>query len=74
MHPNVKPLTHWVIYKGYRVRFTSRHTQLVAGILTTSEGAVLPFQYEPTLQIVRLPGEHIKINEYGWEVERIPYD
>ena len=56
------------------LRFTSRHTQLVAGILTTSDGAVLAFQYEPTLQIVRLPGEHIKINEYGWEVERIPYD
>ena len=70
MGPNVKPFTHWVIYKGYKVRFTSRSAELVSGVLTTVAGATLSFQYEPALQIVHLPGEQIRINEFGWEVER----
>jgi len=74
MSSAVKPLTHWVIYKGYKVRFTSRSAQLVTGILTTGAGATLSFQYEPALQIVHLPGEHIKINEFGWEIERVAHD
>ena len=74
MSSSVKPLTHWVIYKGYKVRFTSRNAQLIAGVLTTGDGAALSFQYEPDLQIVHLPGESIRINEFGWEVERVPHD
>jgi hypothetical protein len=74
MRADVKALTHWVIYKGYQVRFTHRSAQLVTGILTTAEGTQLPFQYEPARQVVHLPGERLKINEFGWEVEREPSD
>jgi hypothetical protein len=74
MRADVKALTHWVIYKGYQVRFTDRSVQLVTGILTTSEGTQLPFQYDPARRTIRVAGELVKINEYGWEVEREPIE
>jgi hypothetical protein len=64
---NVKPLTHWVIYKGYTVRFTARTPQHVAGVLTTPEGQVA-FRYDPAARIVSLPGATLHINDHGWEV------
>lgn len=67
----VKALTHWVIYKGYKVRFTSRSPQRVEGVLTTPAGAEIAFGYDPVAQAVDLPGERIRINDYGWEVEHI---
>ena len=36
MAVDVKALTHWIIYKGYKVRFTERTPTLVTGILTTA--------------------------------------
>ena len=67
MRANVKPLTHWIIYKGYSVRFHERSPERVTGLLTTPEGA-LNFEYNPqTLQIC-LPQQSIQINDYGWEL------
>ena len=74
MRANVKPLTHWVIYKGYSVRFTARSPAAVAGWLTLPSGAQLAFRYDPAARVVALPGRRITINDYGWEVgsEEIP--
>lgn len=79
---NVKPLTHWVIYKKYSVRFQSRTPMLVSGTLTTPNGPI-SFSYEPQTMVIHLHAaqdniddqakttttESIQINEYGWEVE-----
>ena len=67
MRADVKPLTHWIIYRGYRVRFKSRDPQRVAGILTTPDGPV-EFTYEPHTMTVQLPDEWITLNEHGWEL------
>ena len=40
MRANVKPLTHWIIYKGYTVRFATRTPAEVTGTLTTPAGPV----------------------------------
>jgi hypothetical protein len=66
-HANVKPLTHWVIYKGYQVRFTERTAEAVRGVLTTPEGT-LAFRYDPLAKVIHLPDADITINDYGWEV------
>jgi hypothetical protein len=68
MRANVKPLTHWVIYKGYTVRFASRSPATVSGWLTLPDGAQLAFQYDPAARVVLLPDRRITINDYGWEV------
>jgi hypothetical protein len=68
MRANVKPLTHWIIYKGYSVRFGRRSSQEVDGILTTESGP-LPFRYEPQTRIIHLPDQDIRINEHGWELD-----
>lgn len=69
MRINVKPLTHWIIYRGYKVRFTARTPGSVAGVLTRPDGEV-SFQYDPNTQRVDLPDEQIMINEYGWELSK----
>lgn len=74
MRVDVKALTHWVIYKGYRVRFTQRDAGRAAGILTTQEGDELPFVYDVATATVHLPGERIRINQYGWELEHLTDD
>lgn len=74
MRVNVRALTHWVIYKGYKVRFTSRSPQRVEGVLTTPEGDEIAFGYDPVAQVVELPDERIRINDYGWEMERIRHE
>ncbi|HXF62843.1 MAG TPA: hypothetical protein VNK95_14560 [Caldilineaceae bacterium] len=69
MRASVKPLTHWVIYKGYKVHFTARDAGSVAGVLTTPAGKV-PFHYDPAALRISLPDATITINEYGWEIGR----
>ena len=66
---NVKPFTHWVIYKGYTVRFTTRTEQEVADILTTPAGQ-LPFVYRPATMTIHLPKHVVTINEHGWELKQ----
>lgn len=68
MRASIKPLTHWVIYKGYTVRFTERSAAAVAGWLTVPGGAQIAFTYDPAARVVTVPGRQITINEYGWEV------
>ena len=65
--PRLKPLIHWAIYKGYKVRYTEHSTDLVAGVLTT-DTETLEFQYDPAAQLISLPDEQININEHGWEI------
>ncbi|MEZ4861824.1 MAG: hypothetical protein R3C14_10965 [Caldilineaceae bacterium] len=67
MRVNVKPLTHWVITKGYTIRFHQRTPRQVTGVLNTPAGAV-DFTYDPVALVVSLPDEQITINEYGWEI------
>ena len=69
MSVNVKPLTHWVIYKGYKVRFKARTPAQVTGVLTTATGTV-EFSYNPATLVVTLPDRQVTINEYGWEVDK----
>ena len=38
MRPNVKPLVHWVIYKGYTIRYTDRISGASKGNLDDAEG------------------------------------
>ncbi len=65
---NVKPLMHWLIYRGYTVRITARAPQRVEGVLTTPDGP-LTFTYDPVAQVVCLPTATVAINEYGWEID-----
>jgi hypothetical protein len=65
---NVKPLMHWLIYRGYTVRITQRAATHVEGIMTTPDGAI-SFRYDPVTQTVSLPEKTVTINEYGWEIE-----
>lgn len=74
MRVDVKPLTHWVIYKGYKVRFTARRPPVAEGVLTTPEGAEIRFAYDASTRVVTLPEERIRINEYGWELERMRHE
>lgn len=67
---NVKPLTHWAIYKGYRMRFTQRETDAVAGMLTTPDGTI-PFRYDAEARVVYLQDRTVAINEYGWELDTL---
>ena len=69
MSVNVKPLTHWIIYKGYKVRFKTRTPAQVTGVLTTATGEI-EFSYNPATMIVTLPEQKVTINEYGWEVNK----
>lgn len=68
---NVKPLTHWVIYKKYTVRFRKRTSEEVTGILTTPSG-IVEFRYAPQNMVIYLAEERIAINEYGWELHDTP--
>ncbi len=69
----VKPLTHWVIYKGYKVRFKERSSARVTGVLTTPTGEV-DFSYDPISKVVTLPDLRVTINDYGWELEKVGRD
>lgn len=69
MHANVKALTHWAIYKGYKMRITQRSEQEVQGVFTTNIGSV-PFRYNAAERVVYLENGHIQINEYGWEIAK----
>jgi hypothetical protein len=67
---NVKPLTHWAIYKGYKLRFRSRAPTHVTGVITGADGIAVPFAYLPAERLVQLPDQEVRINEFGWEIER----
>jgi hypothetical protein len=67
---NVKPLTHWAIYKGYKLRFHSRTPERVDGVLTSAEGVAIDFTYAPATLTLQIGDEGIHINDYGWELER----
>jgi hypothetical protein len=69
MRSNVKPLIHWVIYRGYKVRFTRRAVDMVQGVLTTPDGEI-SFEYDPVARVVCLPDTLVIINEYGWELKQ----
>jgi hypothetical protein len=66
---DVKPLTHWAIYKGYTLRFRSRTPERVTGVLTEPGGAARTFAYAPATRTLQTEIATIHINEYGWEVE-----
>lgn len=68
VHVNVKPLTHWLIYRHYTVRFTERAVNQVSGIITTPDGSI-PFRYDPIALVVHLPTKTVNINEFGWEID-----
>ncbi|MCC6454405.1 MAG: hypothetical protein IT328_05640 [Caldilineaceae bacterium] len=65
---NVKPLMHWLIYRGYTVRITKRAPGEVEGIMTTPDGSTT-FRYDAAAQVVHLPEKVVAINEYGWEID-----
>jgi hypothetical protein len=44
------------------------------GVLTTPEGAEIRFAYDASTRVVTLPAERIRINEYGWEIERMRHE
>ena len=69
MRANVKPLTHWLIYHGYSVRFKERSPQRVTGVLTMPDGPA-EFAYDPEAMVIHLPTERITINPYGWELNK----
>jgi hypothetical protein len=69
---DVKPLTHWAIYKGYKLRFRTRTPERVDGVLTSAEGLAMNFTYAPASLTLQVGGEGIRINDYGWEMERWP--
>lgn len=73
MRANVKPLTHWLIYRGFSVRFRQREPCSVQGVITTPEGE-LDFDYDPGAMTIRLPDKVITINQYGWESRRESMD
>ena len=69
MRANVKPLTHWLIYRGYTVRFHQRAPRSVQGVITAPDGT-FDFEYDPESLTIRLPDAVVTINEYGWETGR----
>lgn len=69
MRANVKPLVHWAIYKGYKIRYTDRTAAQVKGILTTPEGEQ-DFRFDPAALTINLPDRQITINQYGWELSQ----
>lgn len=69
MRANVKPLVHWTIYKGYKIRYTDRSAAQVKGILTTPEGEQ-DFRFDPATLTISLPDRQITINQYGWELSQ----
>ncbi len=69
MRANVKPLVHWAIYKGYKIRYTDRSPARVQGILTTPDGEQ-PFSYDSVGLIITIADQQITINQHGWELSQ----
>src|SRR5262245_58046452 len=69
MRADVKQLTHWIIYRGYKVSVTQRKPYIVDVVLTTPTGEIV-FRYDPVNRRIFLADVHININEYGWELNR----
>jgi hypothetical protein len=66
--PRLKPFVRWVIYKKYKVRYSSHQPTQISGVLTTPDGEVA-FNYDPDAKLISLSGAQIAINDYGWEVD-----
>ena len=71
MSGSLKPLAHWAIYKGFKLRFTHRAATEVSGILTRPDGDKLDFRYVPPERIITVGGRDIHIDEHGWEMEHL---
>ncbi len=69
MRANVKPLVHWAIYRGYKVRYTDRSPMSVQGILTTPDGT-RDFRYDPANLIITVADQQISNNQHGWELSQ----
>ena len=67
---DVKPLVHWAIYKGYKLRYRSRTPEHVTGVLTGPDGSEMDFDYLPDGRLLHLGNDRIRMNEYGWEEDR----
>ena len=67
MSASCKPLVHWAIYKGYKVRYTHRSPSQINGVLTTEDGEV-DFEFDPDALCISLPAGQITINQHGWEL------
>lgn len=70
MKIDVKPLTRWAIYKGSKLRFRRRTPESVTGVLTDASGNEMAFEYMPQTLVLHIGNEQIRMDEYGWEVER----
>ena len=70
MKIDVKPLARWAIYKGCTLRFRDRTPECVTGVLTDGDGKKMAFEYLPQALVLRVGGENIRMDEYGWETER----
>jgi hypothetical protein len=77
MRANVKPLVHWAIYKGYKIRYTGRSATHVQGVLTTPNSEQ-SFNYDSVNLIITVADQQIAINQHGWELsqdaDRASYD
>lgn len=73
MRANVKPLTHWIIYKKFTVRFHKRSIAEVTGTLTTPEESI-EFSYQPQSMVLTLPDQQLQLNEHGWELSSTSLD
>lgn len=71
MPGSLKPLIHWAIYRGFKMRFTRRAAAEVRGILTRPDGGELEFCFAPQERVVTVDGRRIHINEHGWEMENL---
>jgi hypothetical protein len=69
MRVDVKPVTRWIFARGYTVRFRERTPERVSGLLNTPAGEVA-FVYDPIRRTIDLPGEQVRIDEYGWPINQ----
>jgi hypothetical protein len=70
MAGKLKPLAHWAIYKGFKMRFTRRTPVEACGIFTRPDGTEIEFRYDPSAGILELGAQRLAIDEHGWEIER----
>ncbi len=66
---SVRPLVLWVSrQQATSMRFTRRDPEVAAGMLTKPSGTV-PFTYDRVARQLRLPGQILYLDDYGWEVD-----
>jgi hypothetical protein len=67
---SLKPLAHWAIYKGFKMRFTRRTPAEACGVCTRPDGTEIGFRYYPPARILELGELRLAIDEHGWEIEQ----